>query len=63
MMQNVIDEEIIKSVILQGLQQVDDSLVIDNFTTYFDKSTRKLSITFTARNQNGESITIKNAWG
>lgn len=60
---NPADEESLKSVIMVGLQQIDESLVIEDFGMDFDKITRKLSISFKVTNQNGESITVENVWG
>ena len=50
------NEEIIKHEILKGLQQVDSTFSIIEFSTVLDDTTRKLLITFTAQNSSGEKI-------
>lgn len=62
-MQNVINEEIVKNEILQGLLQVDSSFFIENFETSFESKTRKLNVYFTAKNSNNETVEINNVWG
>lgn len=49
-------EDIIKNEIVQGLLQVDESFVLDSFECKPDVINRKLYISFTARNGNGETI-------
>lgn len=62
-MQNVINEEIVKNEILQGLLQVDSSFFVENFETSFESKTRKLNVYFTAKNSNNETVEINNVWG
>ena len=52
----MIDVEVIKSEILGGLLQVDSSFSFVDFYADFDKETRKLTVSFTARNNNGETV-------
>ena len=53
------DDEIIKNEILQGLQQVDSSFVLENFSCDFDKKNRKLDIYFKAKNSDGKEVLIE----
>ena len=53
------DDEIIKNEILQGLQQVDSSFILENFNCDFNKKNRKLNIYFKAKNFNDEEVTIE----
>ena len=56
------DENVIKNEIEQGIAQVDSSLTISEFGCDFDKSTRKLIVSFTARNSNDEMVEVKQVW-
>lgn len=49
-------DDIIKNEILQGLLQIDESFVLDSFSCEIDKINRKLVISFTARNGDGETV-------
>ena len=58
------DDEVVRTLMQDGLAQVDENLSIDEFTSEFDNETRKLSVEFTARNsETEESVSIKNIWG
>lgn len=57
------DENVIKSEIEQAIAQVDDSLTIDDFVMNYDKTTRKLIVSFTAKRANGETLEVSNIWG
>lgn len=50
------DDEIIRNEIIQGLQQVDDSFVLETFNCDFDRKNRKLVIDFEAKNSDGETV-------
>ena len=50
------DDEIIRNEIIQGLQQVDGSFVLETFNWDFDRKHRKLTIHFKARNSAGETV-------
>ena len=50
------NEDLIKSEILNGLLQVDDTFAIVDFYTYFDPQTRKLKCSFVAQTESGEEI-------
>jgi hypothetical protein len=50
------NEEIIKNEILQGLLQVDDTFVINDFSCELDREKRKLKIFFSASTEAGETI-------
>lgn len=52
----------IRSEIEQGIAQVDSSLTITEFVCDCDKETRKLSVFFSAKNQNGETVEVSNSW-
>ena len=62
-MNGVINDEILKNEVLQGLQQVDETFAITEFSYTFDKKERRLYVSFKAQTQNGETIDINNAWG
>lgn len=49
-------EEIIKNEIYQGLLQVDDTFEMTDFSCVFDKTKRKLTISFSATNSAGTTI-------
>lgn len=51
-----IKTEMIKDEIKAGLEQVDDSLVINDFSCDFDSVARKLYVTFTASNDSGDTV-------
>ena len=51
-------EDIIKNEIYQGLLQVDDTFVINDFSCEFDRTLRKLAISFSATNGEGETIQL-----
>lgn len=55
-----IDNEHIKSVILDSLRQVDESFEINDFAASFDSKNRKLIVNSTASTESGEKITIVN---
>ena len=56
------NEELIKSELLQGLLQVDSSFSITEFFADFDEKTRKLSISFTGQTNDGEEIKVVNEY-
>lgn len=58
-----VEDETIKSVILDGLRQVDETFTIDKFAADFNKKNRKLKISFTASTEDGQTVTISNVWG
>ena len=49
-------DEIIRNEIIQGLQQVDSSFVLESFDSDFDKKSRKLTVNFKAKNSDGEIV-------
>jgi len=55
-------EEIIRNEIEQGLSQVDSSFFIDDFSCELNNKTRKLTIKFIVKNENGETIEGENVW-
>lgn len=50
------NDEIIRNEIIQGLQQVDSSFVLETFNYDFDRKNRKLTIDFKAKNSDGETV-------
>lgn len=63
-MANIVEDEIIKAEMQDGLSQVDENLIIDDFETVFETETRKLRINFKAVNkETAESIEINNVMG
>lgn len=50
------DDEIIRNEIIQGLQQVDSSFVLETFNCDFDRKNRKLTVNFKAKNSDGEIV-------
>lgn len=61
-MSKVVEESIVRSEILDGLTQVDDSFQIDEFACDFNSVNRALSVSFTASNGSGESVEINEVW-
>lgn len=60
-MANIVEDDVIKAEMQDGLSQVDENLIIDNFETVFESKTRKLRIGFTAVNkETAERIEINN---
>lgn len=50
------DEDLIRSEILQGLLQVDDTFVITNIAIDHNRATRHLVVSFEAQNEKGETV-------
>ncbi|MCD8089932.1 MAG: hypothetical protein LUD81_04815 [Clostridiales bacterium] len=50
------DDEIIRNEILDGLQQVDETFQLTSFECDFDRIKRKLVISFSAANSEGEAV-------
>lgn len=50
-MANIVEDDVIKAEMQDGLSQVDENLVVDNFETVFESDTRKLRVSFTAINK------------
>lgn len=60
-MQNIIEDEIVKAAMQDGISQVDENLIIDDFECAFETQTRKLRVHFTAKNKaTAETVTIDN---
>lgn len=58
-MANIVEDDVIKAEMQDGLSQVDGNLVVDNFETVFESDTRKLRVNFTAVNkETNEKIEI-----
>lgn len=57
------DENVIKSEIEQGIAQVDSSLTIERFECKLDTKTRKLTVRFTAKSQNNETVEVRSTIG
>lgn len=52
----MIDEELIRREILDGLQQVDDTFFITDFFMTYNNETRQLNISFVAQTSKGETV-------
>ena len=50
------DDDVIRNEILQGLQQVDSSFVLESFDIDFNRSDRTMTISFKAKNSDGEEV-------
>lgn len=50
------NEDVIRNEILQGLRQVDETFTFSDFYIDFDKSTRKLKVSFSASTESGETV-------
>lgn len=62
-MANVISDELVKSIMQDGLTQVDEDLIISEFECAFDKETRNLRVHFIAENKNnGETVEINKVY-
>lgn len=58
-MANVIENEVIKAELQDGLSQVDENLIIDKFECAFEQETRILRVSLTAKNkETAETIEI-----
>lgn len=63
-MANIVEDDVIKAEMQDGLSQVDENLIIDGFKTVFESKTRKLRVSFTAVNrETAERIEINNVMG
>lgn len=51
-----VDEEIVKSEILDGLMQINSSFIITEFEMSTDSATRKLTVKFKAETAEGEVL-------
>ena len=57
-----ISEDVIKNEVYQGLLQVDGSFFMTGFAMELDAETRRLKITFSAVNDDGEEVEGVNVW-
>ena len=63
-MQNIVSDEVVKSIIQDGLTQVDENLEIDEFESAFDNVSRKLRIHCTVQDkESGEIMNIDKSLG
>lgn len=53
-----VDEETIKSEILDGLLQIDDTFIITYFNTDINTKSRELKVYFKAENSSGEKVDV-----
>lgn len=58
-----VDEEIVKSNILEGILQIDSSFMLTSFDMNIDKATRKLNVSFTATNAQNETVNVETTMG
>lgn len=56
------NEDIIKSEILQGLIQVDETFMINSFDFAYDSKTRTINVAFVATTAKGEEVSGVNKW-
>ncbi len=57
-----VDEEVVKSEILDALMQISPDFVITEFSMEKDTATRKLKVQFVAENADGEVIDTEVSW-
>lgn len=63
-MANIVEDEVIKAEMQDGISQVDGNLTIEEFETAFDKETRRLRVYMGVKNrESGQTIEINNVWG
>lgn len=61
-MANIVEDEVIKAEMQDGISQVDNNLIITEFSTAYDSANRKLRVSFVAVNkETSEKITINEA--
>lgn len=60
---NFPDDDEMKSIILQGLRQIDETFEITAFKADYDRATRKMKIELTAMTESGETIDLSDIWG
>lgn len=56
-------EDAIRIEMEQGIKQVDPTLKITDFATYFDKEKRQLTVGFVAKNPTDETVEVNVAYG
>ena len=60
----IIEDDVIKAELQDGISQVSDTLTIDEFESVYEKDTRKLRVHCTVKDSaSGEMIEINKAWG
>lgn len=63
-MANIVEDELIKAEILEGLKQVDENLTIQKFESVFEKDTRRLRTYVKIKDsETAETFEINNAFG
>ena len=61
-MTNIIEDEVIKAEIQDGISQVDNNLIINDMVINFDHATRKLRVDVSIFNKaTSETLTIEEA--
>jgi hypothetical protein len=60
---NFPDDDEMKSIILQGLRQIDETFEITAFKADYDRATRKMKIELAAVTESGETIDLSDIWG
>ena len=64
MVSNIVENDVIRAELQDGISQVDENLTIDEFESSFDKSTRKLKVHITVReSESGETMELSEIWG
>lgn len=57
-----VEDDNVKSEILDGLLQIDDTFVITDFSTERNAETRKLDVKFTASTADEETVTVDTSY-
>ena len=63
-MADIVEDDVIKSVLQDGISQVDENLIIEEFESAFEKETRKLRTYIKAVNkETDEQVEINQVFG
>ena len=57
-----VEDDTVKSEILDGLMQLSPDYVITNFEAEHDSKTRNLKVSFKAESANGEVVNLETGW-
>ena len=57
-----ITEDLVRYEIEQGLEQVDSSFTITEFSCKIDNNNRKVKVFFKAQTSTGEEVEVENVW-
>ena len=63
-MPNIVEDELVRAEIQDGLSQVDENLIVDEFECAYAAETRTLKVIATIKNkQTSETMEINEVWG